>query len=80
MVRYMEVWSYVDDFNVLHWKEEWEPVDDVKFICLNCEAKFRTNASFKFHCGMTHGPTGLDFSSFCYTNVYKIHTNTNKYI
>ena len=34
MVRYMEVWSYVDDVDVPHWKEEWETVDDAEFICL----------------------------------------------
>ena len=64
MVRYMEVWSYVDDVDVPHWKEEWETVDDVEFIWLNCGAKFSTNASLKFHRGMTHVPTRLGFLRF----------------
>ena len=28
----MEVWSYVDDVDVPHWKEEWEAVDDAEFM------------------------------------------------
>ena len=64
MVRYIEIWSYVNDFDTLHWKEEWEPVDDVEFVCLNCGVKFITNESFKFHWRMTHAPTGLDFLHF----------------
>ena len=63
MVRYMEVWSYVDDLDGSHWKEEWETADDAEFICLNCGAKFSTNASLKFHWGITHVPT-TGLSSF----------------
>ena len=60
------IWKYgrVDDVDVPHWKEEWETVDDAEFICLNCGAKFSTNASLKFHWGITHVPTGLGFLRF----------------
>ena len=32
MVHYMEVWLYVDDGDVPHWKEEWETMDDAEFM------------------------------------------------
>ena len=47
----MEVWSYLDDVDVPHWKEEWEAVEDAEFICLNCGAEFSTNANFKMSLG-----------------------------
>ena len=47
MVRYIEVWSKVDDFDVVRYKEEWEIVVDVVFSCTNCGITFTSNGSIQ---------------------------------
>ena len=60
MSRWIEVRSFVEDFGVPHWKEEWELVKDDKFMCSKCEFIFTTSASLKFHWRTSHVPTGRD--------------------
>ena len=64
MFRYQEVWLVVDDFDVIHYKEEWEIVQDVVFSCTNCGIMFTSNGSLQFHWRTSHEPTGYDFLRF----------------
>ena len=59
--RWVEEWSYVEDFRVPHWKENWVLVVDTEFKCSKCNAKFSTNSSFKFHQATSHTPTGQNY-------------------
>ena len=62
MHHWIEALSYVNDFGVSRWKEEWElVVDVVEYKCSKCSAKFTTMSSFKFHWTTGHVPTGYDF-------------------
>ena len=77
MVRYMEVWSYVY-IDIPQWKEEWETMDDAEFICLNCGAKFSTNASLKFHC--MYQPDWAFFVSSVNTFLFHPSSETIKWL
>ena len=61
MEHWIEALSYVKDFGVPRWKEEWELIIDFEYKCSKCNAKFSTNAAFKFHWTTSHVPTGHDF-------------------
>ena len=61
MYHWIESLSYVNDFGVPRWREEWELILDVEYKCSKCSAKFSTNSSFNFHWQTSHVPTGHDF-------------------
>ena len=61
MSRWIEVWTFVEEFGVPHWKEEWELVEEDQFMCSECNVTFTTSASLQFHRRTTHVPTGRDF-------------------
>ena len=63
MARYIEVMPEVNDFDVLHEKEEWILVTPQN-VCAKCHARFTDSTSLTFHYQREHIPTGYEFIAF----------------
>ena len=60
MVKYLEILVEVDEFEVLHVKEEWVIEQEYQFRCTKCAYKCKTNGCLQLHQAMNHVPTGYD--------------------
>ena len=74
MAGYREVLVEVDDFEVLHVKEEWVIEPEYQFRCTKCEYKCKTNGCLQLHQAMNHVPKRYDFVRYV-EQCFKITSN-----
>ena len=64
MHRWVEVWTYVEDFGVPRWVEEWELEEEEESRQQQQEMKIEPSLAARRFASATRMPTGRDFLAF----------------